>query len=450
LRPICVGGQIGLVPAGGAHRPPHRLPLRHRARGVMPLGLQRRDDGVGLACQPWRQVRAYPRQALGLGLPQPGVGRGPQLCRGMDEVQHAGVPRTMGHDLRRQRLGAIGARHTRLDGGPLALGDPPRQTAHGVRLPGQGGAQFCADGLGAGHGRRPLGVWPPRRHHLLRGALVRGPGGEPCDDGLLLLGALLPLAQAQAWRLGGWLHHGYPLAIGVPHEDGADGGGGRRVGWLRLTGGPILSRGRHTGFEGWDTAGQPQDAFASRLALAVGLVGRPISRPLPQQVSRAAGRQAQVRVQRAAPLRAGGGEVLPPKAHVANDGIVGGRALLVIRQARAVGGSHRRRRAHGRPRDQEPPQQRRPQGQPPPEEGQFHRLGRLRPRVGAWDVSQQVLKRVLQWLSHRLWVGSHRGAPVAHRGVELPMIAQGAMAFNSWRAPNSHSDHVPRILVTLI
>ena len=29
------------------------------------------------------------------------------------------------------------------------------------------------------------------------------------------------------------------------------------------------------------------------------------------------------------------------------------------------------------------------------------------------------------------------------------MIARGAMAFNSWRAPNSHPYRAPRILVTL-
>ena len=30
------------------------------------------------------------------------------------------------------------------------------------------------------------------------------------------------------------------------------------------------------------------------------------------------------------------------------------------------------------------------------------------------------------------------------------MIAPGAMAFNSWRVPNSHAYSVPRILVTLL
>jgi hypothetical protein len=37
------------VPSVVAHRPLDRLPWRHGARGVFPLGLQRRDDGVSLS-----------------------------------------------------------------------------------------------------------------------------------------------------------------------------------------------------------------------------------------------------------------------------------------------------------------------------------------------------------------------------------------------------------------
>jgi hypothetical protein len=62
-----------------AHRPPHRLPLRHRAGGVLPLSRQRRDDGAGLPGQQGLQVRAAPGQTLGLRLPQQRVGRVPQI-----------------------------------------------------------------------------------------------------------------------------------------------------------------------------------------------------------------------------------------------------------------------------------------------------------------------------------------------------------------------------------
>ena len=185
------------------------------------------------------------------------------------------------------------------------------------------------------------------------------------------------------------------------------------------------------GFEGLEAERQPQDAFEHRLALAVGLVGRPIDGPLPQQVGIAARRQAQLRVQRAAALLPGGREVMPRKAHFAKDRIVGRRALIVIGQARPVGGGDRLGRAPGRPCDKEQPQQRRAQGQQPPEQGQLHGIGRLRPRVGARDVGQQVLKLVLHLLYNRLWVGSHRSSPLANWWVRLPMIAQGAMAFNS-------------------
>jgi hypothetical protein len=53
-------------------------------------------------------------------------------------------------------------------------------------------------------------------------------------------------------------------------------------------------------------------------------------------------------------------------------------------------------------------------------------------------------------LYHWLWVGSHRSSPVANRLVRLPMIAQGAMVFNSLRAPHAFPYRVPLILVTLI
>ena len=235
--------------------------------------------------------------------------------------------------------------------------------------------------------------------------------------------------------LGGRLHHRHPFAIGLHHQDGRSGRGGGRLGWLLIEGRDIPPGLHDSGFDGLEAERQPQDAFEDRLALPVGLVGRPIDRPLPQQVGIAAGRQAQLGVEGAEALLPGGREVMPPKAHFAKDRIVGRRALIMIGQARPVGGGDRLGRAHGGPRDKEQPQQHRAQGQQSPEQGQLHGIGRLRPRVGARDVGQQVLKLVLQLLYNRLWVGSHRSSPLANWWVRLPMIAQGAMAFNSRRSP---------------
>ena len=114
------------------HRPPDRLPWRHRARGGLPLGLQARDDGLNLAGQQRLQVGAAPRRALRMGLPQQGVDRVPPRLRGMHDVQDHGVRRNVGHHLLWQGLGAIGARDALLPVGPIALGDPLRQTAHGL------------------------------------------------------------------------------------------------------------------------------------------------------------------------------------------------------------------------------------------------------------------------------------------------------------------------------
>ena len=225
--------------------------------------------------------------------------------------------------------------------------------------------------------------------------------------------------------------------------------GGGRLDRLRLEGGDVVPRLRDTGFEGLDTARHPQEAFQHRLARAGGLGGRPIDGPLPQQVGIAARGQAQLRVKGAEALMSWGGEGMPLKAHFAKNRIVGCPALIVIGQARPIRGGDRLRRAHSGTCDKEQPQQRRAQGQQPPEQGQLHGIGRLRPGFRARDVGQQVLKLVVQLLYNRLWVGSHRGSPLANRLVRLPMIAQGAMAFNSLRSPNVYPYYVPQILVTL-
>ena len=133
-----------------------------------------------------------------------------------------------------QGLGAIGERHALLDVGPLALGDPLRQTAHGHRLPRQGGAQFLALGPWPGCWLRATWILQQGRHHLLGGARIRGNGVEAGDDGLLLLAALLPLAQAHGRPLGGGLHHRDPFAIGLHDQDRAGGDCGRGVSRLLI------------------------------------------------------------------------------------------------------------------------------------------------------------------------------------------------------------------------
>ena len=140
---------------------------------------------------------------------------------------------------------------------------------------------------------------------------------------------------------------------------------------------------------------------------------------------------------------------MPLEAHFAKNLRVRRRALIVIGQARPVGSGDRLSRAHSGARDKEQLQQSPAQDQPPPEQGQLHRLGRLRPRIGARDVDHQVVKLTLQLLYNRLWVGSHRSSPLATWWMRLPMIAQGVMAFNSLRLPNGDPYGVVQIVVTL-
>ena len=111
-----------------AHRPPDRLPLRPRTRVVLHLGLPRHDDGVGLARHQRLQVRADPRQALRMGLPQQGLGRVPQILGGMNDVQAPGVRWKVGYQLLLQRLSAIGvAPPAARSGAPRA--EPPAAPA---------------------------------------------------------------------------------------------------------------------------------------------------------------------------------------------------------------------------------------------------------------------------------------------------------------------------------
>jgi hypothetical protein len=225
------------VPSLGAHRPLDRLLWRDRTRGVLPLGLQRRDDRVGLSGQQRLQRGTDPRQALRMGLPQQGIGRVPKRLGGRDDGQDQGGLGKGGHQLRLPRLCASRERHARLDVGALVLSHPLRQPAHGVRLPRPGGPPVFAHGYRAG--RRPrMCVIQPSGHHLLGGAWGRAHGVETGDHGCRLLGPLLPLAQAHGRCLGGRRHPRHPCALGWHHQDR---GGRRWGGWL----GGLLLEGRH-------------------------------------------------------------------------------------------------------------------------------------------------------------------------------------------------------------
>jgi hypothetical protein len=98
-RQVLVVAHVRPMPSVLPHRPPHRLPWQPRVRGVMSLGLQRCDDGVGLSRQQRIQIGVYPRQAMRMGLSQQGVGGVPQIRRGMDDIEHQGVLRQVRHHL---------------------------------------------------------------------------------------------------------------------------------------------------------------------------------------------------------------------------------------------------------------------------------------------------------------------------------------------------------------
>jgi hypothetical protein len=448
-RQVLVVAHGRLVPSGGAHRPPSHLPWCDRAQGGRPRGLHGRADGLHLASPPRRQGRASPRRARRMGLPQPGVGRVPPLRRGMPEVQDQGVRRNVGHHLGWARRGAIGARAARRQGGPVARGHPRRQTAHGRCRPCHSGPPLRADGSGAARRLRAARGLPQGSPPRLGAARVGGDGVEAGDDSFLLRGPLRPLAHAPGRRRGRRLHPRPPWASRWHHHDRRNGRRGRRLGGRLRDGRDLRPSLCHTGLAGLEAARHPPEAFAPGRARAGGCVRRPRDCPRPPQVGIALCRPAQPGGEGAAARGPRGGERMAPTAHRATHRIVSGQALRVIGQARPVGAGDQRGRTPGGPRDQEPPQQPRTPGQHPPEPGPRHRLGRWRPRVGARDVGQQGLKRVRQWLDHRLWVGSPHRSPWANGWVRRPIIAHGAVAFNSRRSPPANPYSVPQILVTL-
>jgi hypothetical protein len=143
----------------------------------------------------------------------------------MDDVQDQRVLRKVGLHLLLQRLGAIGEGHVLVDMGPLALGHPLRQPTHRDRFPLQGGAQLFALRPRAGRRFRATGILQPGGYHLLGRTLVGADGVESRDHGFLLLGPLLPLAQARGRALGGGCTIGTPLPSACTTRMVASGGG---------------------------------------------------------------------------------------------------------------------------------------------------------------------------------------------------------------------------------
>ena len=75
-----------------AHRPPDRLPLRPRTRRCC-TSASNAVMTASVARYQRLQVRADPRQALRMGLPQQGIGCVPPILGGMNDVQDEGVRR---------------------------------------------------------------------------------------------------------------------------------------------------------------------------------------------------------------------------------------------------------------------------------------------------------------------------------------------------------------------
>ena len=222
-----------------------------------------------------------------------------------------------------------------------------------------------------------------------------------------------------------------PGAIGVPAQERAERGWRTGGGGLVVAGRPLSSRLCAPGLTRGHAARPPPEAFAHRLARAVGRRARPIDRPFPLPGSIAARRPAPLRVQGAAALLPRSGAGLPPNAHLAQHRRGGGRALLMSAQTRPGGGGDGRRRAPRRARDTAPPQQRGAPGAPPPAPGPRHGIGGPYPRVRACNLGPQGVAIVRPWLDHRVRGGSHAPSPWAYGGGVLPLLAPGARAFTA-------------------
>jgi hypothetical protein len=279
---------------------------------------------------------------------------------------------------------------------------PGHQTRQGDGLPLPGGAQPFAHRCRACARHTPVGVLQPGSYHRLRRARIGSHRGEARHDGLLLLGALLPVPEAPGRLPGGRLHQAAPLAIGLDHQHRADGRERDRLSQLCIAGGHLLPRLRGTGFESLEAERPPQDGLQRGPTLAGCRVGRPLDGSLAEQVGIAADWHAEFRIEWTVACRPARGAVMAPQAHRPTDRIVGGRALVMRGQRRAVGAGHRPRRAPRRARDNKPAQQRRTPRQQPPEQGQLHGIGGLHPGLGArylgdqgWEIVLQVLYKLV-------------------------------------------------------
>ena len=104
----------------------------------------------------------------------------------------------------------------------------------------------------------PTGVEPERGgvaiaagiHHLFGGARRGGNRREAGHDGVLFLGAFLPLTQPHRWWYGRWLHQRYALASGLHPQHCPIGWPPGRLDRLHLKGRDIPRGVGHTGFDG--------------------------------------------------------------------------------------------------------------------------------------------------------------------------------------------------------
>jgi hypothetical protein len=230
----------------------------------------------------------------------------------------------------------------------------------------------------------------------------------------------LPVPEAPGRLPGGRLHQGAPLVIGLDHQHRADGRERDRLSQLCIAGGHLLPRLRGTGFESLEAERPPQDGLQRGPTRAGCRVGRPLDGSLAEQVGLAADWHAECRIEWTVACRPARGAVMAPQAHRPTDRIVGGRALVMRGQRRAVGAGHRPRRAPRRARDNKPAQQRRTPRQPPPEQGQLHGIGGLHPGLGARYLGDQGWEIVRQVLYKLVCIASHGESPVVSRWVALP------------------------------
>jgi len=168
----------------------------------------------------------------------------------VDDIQDEGVLGDMGWQRFLQGRRAVGKGHAVLEIRSFALACPGRQARHRHRLPCQGRAQlFVHWDRSRGRGRT-VTLWSQGRHHLFGAPRIGGNAREAGDDGFLLLGAFLPLAQSHRGCHGRRRPHRDARAIGLHPEDGTIGWPRGRRDQLPLKGRDISSGVGPTGFDG--------------------------------------------------------------------------------------------------------------------------------------------------------------------------------------------------------